>query len=250
MPSSSAKLETLNARIIACDRCARLRSHCADVARMRRRAYMDWEYWGRPVPSFGDPNARVLALGLAPGAHGSNRTGRPFTGDGSGDFLYPVLHEAGFASQTEGHIAQRWHETHRICGSVRWSAARRRATSPRPRSMRNCAPWLDEEFALFATCASSSAWAASLSMDCSRTLQRTGSCRPRSGYAFRHGAEYTLPGGLHVIASFHPSLQNTNTGRLTRPMFLAIFKRARRAGRAAKTPDRVRRKIDWSQSYG
>src|ERR1700727_2904428 len=99
MPSSIAKLEALNARIIACDRCERLRSHCADVAHIRRRAYMDWEYWGRPVPSFGDPNARILALGLAPGAHGSNRTGRPFTGDGSGDFMYDVLHELGLASK-------------------------------------------------------------------------------------------------------------------------------------------------------
>src|SRR5215475_12288594 len=99
MPSSRAQLETLNTRIIACDRCPRLRAYCAHIARVRRRAYIEWEYWGRPVPSFGDPKARVLALGLAPGAHGSNRTGRPFTGDGSGDFLYPVLYEAGFASQ-------------------------------------------------------------------------------------------------------------------------------------------------------
>src|ERR1700732_2489167 len=100
-PASSlpATLDELNARVIACDRCARLREHCTNVAAVRRRAYADWEYWGRPVPSFGDPEARVLLLGLAPGAHGSNRTGRPFTGDGSGEFLFPVLHEAGFASQ-------------------------------------------------------------------------------------------------------------------------------------------------------
>ena len=92
-------LQALNARIVACELCPRLRTHCIEVAQKRRRAYADWEYWGRPVPSFGDPKARVLALGLAPGAHGSNRTGRPFTGDGSGDFLFPVLHAAGFASQ-------------------------------------------------------------------------------------------------------------------------------------------------------
>ena len=98
MESSPASLEDLNEQIVACELCPRLRTHCTEVARVRRRAYADWEYWGRPVPSFGDPQARVLALGLAPGAHGSNRTGRPFTGDGSGDFLYPVLHEAGFAS--------------------------------------------------------------------------------------------------------------------------------------------------------
>src|SRR5581483_5360850 len=99
MPPPRTKLDELNSRIVACDRCERLRDHCTNVATVRRRAYRDWEYWGRPVPSFGDPNARVLALGLAPGAHGSNRTGRPFTGDGSGDFLYPVLFDTGFASQ-------------------------------------------------------------------------------------------------------------------------------------------------------
>src|SRR5476651_665154 len=86
-------LSILNQQIVACTRCDRLRAHCTEVARVRRKAYLDQEYWGKPVPSFGDPNARVLALGLAPGAHGSNRTGRPFTGDGSGDFLFPVLHE-------------------------------------------------------------------------------------------------------------------------------------------------------------
>ncbi len=95
--ASAAALAALNAEITQCDRCPRLREHCAAIARERRRQWRDWEYWGRPVPSFGDASARVVVVGLAPGAHGSNRTGRPFTGDGSGDFLYPVLHETGFA---------------------------------------------------------------------------------------------------------------------------------------------------------
>jgi len=225
MESVAQALDSLNARIIACDRCQRLRSHCTDVASVRRRAYADWEYWGRPVPSFGDPAARVLALGLAPGAHGSNRTGRPFTGDGSGDFLFPVLHEAGFASQP--------HSTSRDDGmklTDLWISAVVRCAppdnKPTPEEQRNCARWLDEELSLLqnlrvVVCLGRIAFDGLLSF-----AQRAHFISSRSAYEFRHGAEYTLPNGLHVIASFHPSLQNTNTGRLTRPMFLAIFKRA------------------------
>ena len=140
-------LKALNARIVTCDRCSRLREHCAEVARFRRRAYADWEYWGKPVPSFGDERARVLALGLAPGAHGSNRTGRMFTGDGSGDFLFPVLHEAGFASQPKAvsrddgmKLTGLW-----ITAVVRCAPP---GNKPTPEELRNCAPWLDEEMSL------------------------------------------------------------------------------------------------------
>ena len=147
MTVSPLSLEVLNARIVACERCPRLRAHCTEVARVRRRAYADWEYWGRPVPSFGDPEARVLALGLAPGAHGSNRTGRPFTGDGSGDFLYPVLHEAGFASHPQASsrddgmkLTDLW-----ITSVVRCAPP---ANKPTPEELRNCASWIDQEMAL------------------------------------------------------------------------------------------------------
>src|SRR5271165_7054741 len=140
-------LAALNARIVTCERCPRLRAYDAEVARLRRRAYRDQEYWGRPVPSFGDPRARVLALGLAPGAHGSNRTGRPFTGDGSGDFLYPVLYEAGFASQPKAFsrddgmkLSDLW-----ITSVVRCAPP---GNKPTPEELRNCAPWLDEEIRL------------------------------------------------------------------------------------------------------
>ncbi len=226
MAKAAGNLEALNARIIACERCPRLRDHCTEVARVRRRAYINQQYWGRPVPSFGDPHARVLALGLAPGAHGSNRTGRPFTGDGSGDFLYPVLHEAGFASQPEAtsskdgmKLKDLWITSVARCAPP--------GNKPSTEELRNCAPWLDEEIALLrdlrvVVCLGRIAFDGFLAQ-----AQRKGEITSRGGYAFAHGAEYTLPDGLHVITSFHPSLQNTNTGRLTRPMFLKVFKRAR-----------------------
>ena len=225
MDSSSA-LDALNSRIVACERCQRLRGHCAEVARVRRRAYADWEYWGRPVPSFGDPAARVLALGLAPGAHGSNRTGRPFTGDGSGDFLYPVLHEAGFASQLRStsrddgmKLTDLW-----ISAVVRCAPP---GNKPTPEEQRNCAPWLDEEIRLLASlrvvvCLGKIAFDGFL-----KHQLRAGRIAARAEFQFHHGAEYALPDGLRLLASYHPSLQNTNTGKLTRAMFLAIFMRAR-----------------------
>ena len=219
-------LSDLNFRIVACERCPRLRAYSAEVARVRRRAYADWEYWGKPVPSFGDPGARVMVLGLAPGAHGSNRTGRPFTGDGSGDFLFPALHEAGFASQPKAvsrndgmKLSNLW-----ISAVVRCAPP---ANKPTPEEQRNCAPWLDEEIGLLpglrvVVCLGKIAFDGFLGH-----LLRAGQIPSRTGFTFRHGAEYALPGGLTFIASYHPSLQNTNTGKLTRPMFLAVFTRAR-----------------------
>jgi uracil-DNA glycosylase family 4 len=224
MPASP--LEALNARIVACDRCPRLREYSAEVARARRRAYADCAYWGRPVPSFGDRQARVLVLGLAPGAHGSNRTGRMFTGDGSGDFLYPVLHEAGFASQPRAVSRE---DGMKLTGL--WIGAVVRcappANKPTPEEQRNCAPWLDEEMRLLANlrvvvCLGRIAFDGLLG-----NQLRTGQIPSRAGFPFRHGAEYALAGGITLIASYHPSLQNTNTGKLTRPMFLSIFQRAR-----------------------
>jgi uracil-DNA glycosylase family 4 len=226
MAAALSPLEALNLRIIACERCPRLRAYTAEVARVRRRAYAQCEYWGRPVPSFGDEAARVLVLGLAPGAHGANRTGRIFTGDGSGDFLYPVLHEAGFASQARAvsrddgmKLTDLW-----ISAVVRCAPP---ANKPTPEEQRNCAPWLDEELRLLVNlrvvvCLGR------IAFDGLLAHARLGGQLPsRSGFAFAHGAEFRLPNGLAVIASYHPSLQNTNTGKLTRPMFLSIFKRAR-----------------------
>ena len=226
MSKRPSPLEALNARIVACERCPRLRAYGAELARTRRRAYADWEYWSKPVPSFGDEKARVMVLGLAPGAHGSNRTGRIFTGDGSGDFLYPVLYEAGFASQPKAvgrddgmKLTYLW-----ISAVVRCAPP---ANKPTPEEQRNCSPWLDEEMRLLGNlhvvvCLGRIAFDGLLGW-----ARRAGVLQPRAGLTFGHGAEFTLPNGLFVVASYHPSLQNTNTGKLTRPMFLAVFKRAR-----------------------
>ena len=176
---------------------------------------------------FGDPKARVMALGLAPGAHGSNRTGRPFTGDGSGDFLYPVLHEAGFASQAKATARD---DGMKLSGL--WITAVARCAppgnKPTPEELRNCAPWLDEEMSLLkdlrvVVCLGRIAFDGLLAHE-----MRTGKLQTRAGFAFAHGAEYKLPSGLIAIASYHPSLQNTNTGKLTRAMLLKVFKRAKK----------------------
>ena len=226
MAVSPKSLKALNAAIVACERCPRLRAYCAEVARTRRRAFADVEYWGRPVPSFGDEDARVLVVGLAPGAHGSNRTGRPFTGDGSGDFLFPTLYETGFASQPKAvsrddgmKLTGVW-----INSVVRCAPP---ANKPTPEELRTCAPWLDEEIRLLKNlrvviCLGKIAFDGFLAHQL-----RAGQIAARAGFTFRHGAEYALPGGFILMASYHPSLQNTNTGKLTRPMFLEVFSRAR-----------------------
>jgi uracil-DNA glycosylase family 4 len=225
LPASSS-FEALNQRVVDCERCPRLRTYCAEIAQKRRRAYRDETYWGRPVPSFGDPAARVLILGLAPGAHGSNRTGRPFTGDGSGDFLYPVLYESGFASQPGARSRDDGMQLH----DVLITSVGRCAppdNKPTPAELANCASWLDEEIALLprlrvVVCLGHIAWNGYLAH-----LRRTGYAVKLSDYPFGHRAEYDMPNGVTLLASYHPSLQNTNTGRLTREMFLDVFARAR-----------------------
>ena len=232
----AAEFDELGTRIEACELCPRLRTYCAEISRVRRRAYADQTYWGKPVPSFGDPNARVLALGLAPGAHGSNRTGRPFTGDGSGNFLYPVLFETGFASQP---IAQSRHDGMRLM-DIHISSVVRCAppgNKPLPAEIRNCAAFVDEEIALLknlrvVVCLGKIAFDGYVTH-----LVRSGKISDRRGFLFRHGAEYTLPDGQFVLATYHPSLQNTNTGLLTRAMFREIFLRARALAGLSSIPE-------------
>ena len=220
-----AWLTQLHRDIVACELCPRLRAHCARIAREKRRAYMDWEYWGKPVPGFGDPDARVLVIGLAPGAHGSNRTGRPFTGDGSGNFLYAVLHDAGFASQpTATHKNDGLKLQDLFITSVGRCAPP--ANKPTPRELANCAPFLDRELAglkrvkvvvVLGKIAFDGYLAA---------LRRAGVRTAGNGYRFAHGARYLMPQGTILLCSYHPSLQNTNTGKLTRGMLLQVFRSA------------------------
>ncbi len=217
-------LEDLNRRVIACERCPRLRVYCRKIAETKRRAYIKEEYWGRPVPSFGDPQARVLILGLAPGAHGSNRTGRPFTGDGSGAFLWPVLYEAGYASQPcslsrgDGmRLTDAW-----IAAAVRCAPP---DNKPAREELARCAPYLDEEVAALTQLRVIVALGKIAFDSYLAHLARTGV--RQAGAVFAHGAQYRVADHRTLLATYHPSLQNTNTGRLTRAMFLDIFRRAR-----------------------
>lgn len=220
-------LVQLNQDIVSCTRCPRLIAHCLKIGREKRRAYQQWEYWAKPVPGFGDPHARVLILGLAPGAHGSNRTGRPFTGDGSGYFLYRVLHKAGFASQPTA--------THRddglelrdayITATVRCAPPQNK---PTPQEIVRCAPFLDREFAALGevkvvVALGKIAFDAYLNY-----MKRNGTLEKKTGLVFAHGAEYSLPDGKKLLGAYHPSLQNTNTGKLTEKMLLDVFRKAKK----------------------
>ena len=224
--NSTRILDELNAQIISCNRCPRLRNYCAAVGAEKRRAYRSEEYWARPVPSFGDPRARILVIGLAPGAHGSNRTGRPFTGDGSGNFLYPVLYEAGFASQPDATSRT----DGMTLGDLRINSVVRCAppgNKPALDELRNCSTYLDAEIAAMSRLRVVVTLGKIAFDGYLAHLVRAGTIERRSTFRFGHGAEYKMPNRTHLLASFHPSLQNTNTGKLTKSMFLQIFLRAR-----------------------
>jgi uracil-DNA glycosylase len=197
------------------------------VAREKRRAYLDCAYWGRPVPGFGDPNARVMILGLAPGAHGSNRTGRPFTGDASGRFMYPVLHETGFANQPNATDRADGLELKDlfITSAIRCAPPENK---PLPSELANCAPFLDREIEALTRLKIVIALG-KIGFDAYLNyLKRRGQLARRQLYVFAHGAKYKMPDGKTLLASYHPSNQNTQTGKLTRPMFVEIFKEAAR----------------------
>ena len=220
-------LKVLNAEVVACTRCPRLVVYREQIAREKRRAYRDHEYWGKPVPGFGDPNARVLVLGLTPGAHGSNRTGRPFTGDASGNFMYPVLYETGFANQPTA----RDRNDGLVLTDLYITAAARCAppdNKPLPQELANCAPFLEREIEGLKNLRIIVALGRIGFEAYLNHLMRKKVIASKREHEFRHGAEYVLPDGRVLMASYHPSNQNTQTGKLTRPMFMEIFLEARR----------------------
>ena len=219
--TKQTQLEQLNEEIIQCRKCPRLVRWREEVALVKRKAYRDQEYWGRPVPGFGDPMARVLVVGLAPGAHGSNRTGRQFTGDGSGRFLYPALHRAGFANQpsaesrSDGLILKDMY----ITASGRCAPP---ANKPTPEELNNCQPFLESEIEFL-----SPRVIVCLGRIAFERILRIYSARS-NGWKFGHGAAYRLENGPWILCSYHPSQQNTLTGKLTMEMFDEIWKNARK----------------------
>jgi uracil-DNA glycosylase family 4 len=220
----------LEQRIVSCRLCPRLRAHCTEVARVRRRAFRDQTYWGRPVPGFGDRRARILLVGLAPAAHGANRTGRMFTGDRSGDWLYAALSRAGLADRPTSVDRG---DGLTLSGAYVTAACRCAPPANRPTGaeLTRCAPYLDREIDLLrglrvVVALGRIAWDAVWG----RAVRVHGGVPPGHRPQFGHGAEAQLPlrkgGRLWLIGSYHPSQQNTQTGRLTRPMLDAVLRRA------------------------
>jgi len=226
--------EQLNEQIRCCELCPRLRRHCADVAERQRRAFQDWTYWGRPVPNFGDRRARLLIVGLAPAAHGGNRTGRMFTGDRSGDWLFRALHKAGFANRSTG---QTRNDGLRLtdCSITASCHCAPPANKPTPKELRNCRPWLVQTIDLLPVrvflALGQIAWRAVF-----EEIRRRDWFSGRTP-KFGHGVKVALTDGRWLIGSYHPSQRNTFTGRLTEPMFDAVFQAVRRL-LAAQTKNR------------
>jgi uracil-DNA glycosylase family 4 len=224
---TSSQFRLLQSEIVSCVRCPRLRAHCASVAEVKRRAYREETYWGKPVPSFGDPAARLLILGLAPAAHGANRTGRMFTGDSSGNFLYRVLWETGFASQPEG---RRVDDGLQLRGAYITASAHCAPPDNKPlrEEIAACRVFLEREIGLMPQLRVVVALGKIAFDNWLDVLRSRGLIRSRSAYPFAHGAVHRIAPGLPVlIGSYHPSQQNTSTGKLTAPMLRQIFEQAR-----------------------
>ena len=219
-------LQILQEEIVLCRKCPRLVEYREKVAKEKRRAYREWTYWGKPVPGFGDPRAELFILGLAPAAHGGNRTGRAFTGDRSGDFLYAALYEAGFANQpTSVHRDDGLQLTNAfIAATVRCAPP---ANKPLPSEILNCREYLERELVLLkpkvVLALGKIAWDAYLDI-----LKIDGVIASRAKFLFGHGAEAQLPGGRpRLVGVYHPSQQNTQTGRVTAQMYTQVLQRVR-----------------------
>jgi uracil-DNA glycosylase family 4 len=221
------KLEILSREIVACHLCPRLVEYRQQVAQTKRRAFMDWRYWGKPVPGFGDPKAEMLIIGLAPAAHGGNRTGRVFTGDRSGDFLFKALYDTGFASQpTSTSIADGLTLSKAyISASVRCAPP---DNKPAPEEFRNCRPYLEREIALL-TNLRVVVVLGRIAMDSYLSILKSqGKIERRSAFVFGHNILHRMgPNQPVLTCSYHPSQQNTSTGKLTQAMLRAVFARAR-----------------------
>ena len=230
----ASTLTAIHAAIVSCDRCPRLREYCAHVAREKRRAFRDDTYWGRPVPGFGDPDARLLLVGLAPAAHGANRTGRVFTGDGSGDFLMAALHRAGFASLS---TSRRPDDGLELRDAYITAAVH---CAPPAEELARCLAHLDAELrALPRVRVVVALGRIAFDAYLRAVKQRNIVLRPKP--AFGHAAVHRLPNGQVLIGCFHPSRQNTNTGKLTAAMMDVVFQRAvRMLGPAAGQRDLIR----------
>jgi len=227
MPENSELLRVLDNEIVACRKCPRLVEYRERVAREKRLAYRDWTYWGKPVPGFGDPQARLLIVGLAPGAHGSNRTGRMFTGDRSGVFLYQALYDAGFANQP---TAVNRDDGLRLKNAYIAAAARCAPpdNKPLPSEILNCRGYLEREIEILRPRAvlalGKIGWDVFLGI-----VKHRGAIPARVGYRFAHGAEVDLPeAGMRLFGVYHPSQQNTQTGLLTPAMYAKVLRRIRR----------------------
>jgi uracil-DNA glycosylase family 4 len=228
-------LARLTRDVVACERCPRLRSWCREVALQKVKRFRDDEYWGRPVPGFGDPKARLLVVGLAPAAHGGNRTGRVFTGDRSGDFLFSALHRAGFASQPTSVSRG---DGLRLTGVYIAPLARCAppANKPTPGEIASCREYLAREWALLHELRAVLALGRVAQDGFVALLRETGRVPPRSRFKFGHGVSHDLGGGLALFASYHPSQQNTFTGRLTPRTFDAVMKKIDRHLSTSSTP--------------
>jgi uracil-DNA glycosylase family 4 len=227
MPDAAELLQIIDEEIIVCRQCPRLVAYREQVSREKRRAYRDWIYWGKPVPGFGDPQAQLMLVGLAPGAHGSNRTGRPFTGDKSGEFLYKALYDAGFANRP---VAVQRDDGLQLKNAYITAAARCAPpdNKPLPQELLNCRPYLERELEIVKPRAilalGKIGWDVYLSV-----LKHQGVIATRALYPFAHGAEADIVSAqVRVFGVYHPSQQNTQTGKVTLPMYAKVLRRIRK----------------------